>query len=174
MPKKIISSTVEILDQQNLKPKHPGGRPSKYSIELAHEICKVIASSSESLQRMCNERDHWPDRPTIFTWLNKHEEFRNMYTKAKQDQVSAYVDDIVEISDHAASDTILDSKGNEIENREWVNRSRLRVDTRKWLASKLVPRLYGDRIITKDEDVDKDNTSVVEIPANGRAVKEKK
>lgn len=133
--------------------KNKGGRPTDYSDELAKEICDAIASTSKGYKGILEENPHFPARTTLFRWLREHTTFRNMYAQAKRDQIEVYVDEILEISDDSAHDTLMreDKYGGayEVCNNEWVNRSRLRVDTRKWLASKLVPRVYGDKVLNE-------------------------
>lgn len=143
------------------------GRPTDYTQELADEICNTIASSSVGTKKLCKKNPNWPSQDTIFTWLKIRKEFSEQYAQAKRHQVEVLVDEILEIADDSSNDTIIkvDEEGNEREicNSEWINRSRLRIDTRKWVASKLVPRLYGDKLqydanvnIIKQEDAIKE------------------
>ena len=124
------------------------GRPTDYTPELGKEICDEISGSSKGLRQLCKENEHWPERRNIYHWLKKHEEFQLQYAQAKKCQVETFIDEILEIADDTSNDTIvkIDHDGNEKEvcNSEWINRSRLKVDTRKWLCSKLVPKLYGN------------------------------
>lgn len=122
-----------------------GGRPTKYTIEIAKQICLAISTSNKGLFYICSHNDEFPDRKTVYAWLSKHPEFRNMYAEAKMQQADYLSEEIIEIADDSTNDTEF-KRGEKVENREWVNRSRLRVDTRKWLASKLYPRVYGDKI----------------------------
>jgi hypothetical protein len=124
---------------------HPGGKPTMYTKELAEEICIEISTSGHGLKRLCQLNTGWPTRKTIHMWRIKNEEFGDMYTKARLNQIECLVDDCLDIADDTSRDTIINNAGNEVCNSEYVNRSRLRVDTRKWLASKLVPRIYGDK-----------------------------
>lgn len=55
-------------------------------------------------------------------------------------------DEIVEISDETGKDTLTDADGNDRPNTEWISRSKLRVDSRKWLMSKVAANLYGDKL----------------------------
>ena len=123
-----------------------GGRPTLYTKELAEEICDTIACNSDGIKKLCDARDHWPCEDTIYTWLMKYSEFSELYAKAKIIQTTVLVDEILEIADNTSQDHIVNDEGKVISNSEWINRSRLRIDTRKWLASKLVPKVYGDRI----------------------------
>lgn len=127
-----------------------------YSEELAYEICDSIRSSSLGLRKLCVANPHWPPKTTILSWRSLHPFFADLYARAKADQIEVFVDEIIEIADDDTRDTIIktDSKGNEYEacNNEWLNRSRLRIDTRKWLAAKLAPKLYGDSKQSDNDD----------------------
>lgn len=67
---------------------------------------------------------------------------------AREDQADTLADEILEIADESENDTYEVDLGDGViiqkENREVVNRSRLRVDARKWVAAKLKPKKYGD------------------------------
>jgi hypothetical protein len=142
------------------------GRPLTYTDEIGVEICQVVSTSSDGLNKLCAEREHWPIPNTIYEWRIKIKEFGDMYARAKQSQVEVLVEEIIEISDDKTNDTmyIYDDSGEmkEICNKEWIARSRLRIDSRKWLASKLAPRIYGDKIqnettlVVKQEDAIKE------------------
>lgn len=125
------------------------GVPLTYTEELGNEICLKLAISNKGIARLCKENPHWPCKQTIFEWRIKVKEFGERYAKAKQDQIEALVDEIIDISDDTAHDTLTNEKGNDICNSEWINRSRLRIDTRKWLASKLAPKIYGEKLESK-------------------------
>lgn len=132
------------------------GRPTDYSQELAEEICEAIASDSKGLRRLCKENEHWPHRNNIYKWLRKYPDFRCLYAQSKESQIEALVDEILEIADDTSHDSIIktDDQGKEkiVCNNEWINRSRLRIDTRKWLAAKLCPRVYGDKDVDSQKE----------------------
>lgn len=125
------------------------GRPSEYSIETATAICAEIVDG-KSLRSICSSPD-MPDVRTVYRWLAKYEDFCQQYTRAKEDQADTLADEIIDIADDISRDTI-EVKGEngevvrETPNSEWINRSRLRVDARKWIASKLKPKKYGDKL----------------------------
>ena len=120
----------------------PGGRPSDYRMQVADFICERIAHG-ESLRKICTDPD-MPVCSTVFKWLINHKEFAEQYARAREAQCDAFVEEILEISDDSAGDTLV-TEGGEKPNSEWINRSKLRVDTRKWLMSKLAPKKYGDK-----------------------------
>lgn len=123
--------------------KAKNGRPTDYSDELAKEICDTIASSSKGIKKLCSENAHWPNKDTIFTWLKNNGDFSDQYIKAKRCQIEIFIDDILDIADDSTQDSVVNEQGNRICNNEFIARSKLRIDTRKWLASKLVPKVYG-------------------------------
>jgi hypothetical protein len=129
--------------------KHPGGRPSKYSKELAEEICLKVSISSVGLTKICADNPRFPCPETIYEWKIKIPEFSHMYAQAKMNQADLLAEEILDISDFGANDTYIDDNGNEKFNGEVVARSRLRVDSRKWLASKLLPKAYGDKVFSE-------------------------
>ena len=112
----------------------PGlGRPSLYTPALAAEICERIAGG-ESLRAVCRD-DAMPNVATVVNWLadQRKAEFLAQYMQARERQADCYADEIVEIADAAVD----------------VQLGRLRMDARKWVASKLRPKRYGDRIVNE-------------------------
>lgn len=100
---------------------------------LGDDICARLAVG-ESLRSIC-KRERMPSMSTVFEWLRLDPAFAQNYTRAREHQAESYADEIASIADSAQG---LDSAG--------VNAARLRVDARKWCASKLLPKRYGDRI----------------------------
>lgn len=132
--------------------KKEAGRPSDYSEEIADRICEEIASG-ESLVDICKAED-MPHRATVFRWLAKeeHKVFRDMYALAREAQAECLADELISIADDGSNDWMQKNHGENVSwavNGEHINRSRLRVDTRKWIAAKLKPRKYGDSIHQK-------------------------
>jgi hypothetical protein len=92
-----------------------------------------------------------PCRDTVLSWIRTNPDFRELYAKAKAESADAIFEEILDIADDATNDwmEVHDKDGNSIGwklNGEAINRSRLRVDTRKWVASKLKPKKYGDKL----------------------------
>ncbi len=126
--------------------KGKGGRPTMYTEKLAEEICRAVATHAMGLQKICSLHPHFPTKTTINEWRLDNTLFAVKYAKAKLAQADLLAEELLDISDNCKYDTITDKDGKEMFNGEYVARSRLRVDTRKWLASKLVPRTYGDTV----------------------------
>jgi hypothetical protein len=138
------------------------GRPSIYTEELAERICEQIADG-KSLRTICLG-DDMPNRGTVFRWLAQSEAadkvFSNQYAHARQVQADVLFEEILEIADeevtmvkrskhqHGASPED-DTPDNEVEvvfDPTAVQRNRLRVDSRKWMAGKLRPKKYGEKL----------------------------
>lgn len=107
----------------------PAGRPTTYTQELANKICEEIVLGN-SLRSICKP-DDMPAISSIFKWFKEHPEFSEQYARAKEEQADTLTDDMEDI----ARDTQFD-----------VQRARLIIDTRKWAASKLKPKKYGDKL----------------------------
>lgn len=120
------------------------GRPSEFTEEIADEICDRI-SSGESLRRICSD-EGMPSKTSVFRWLYNNKEFCFQYARAREVQADSLADEILDICDDGSNDTYTDEEGNVRVNTDVIARSRLRVDTRKWIASKLKPRVYGEKI----------------------------
>jgi hypothetical protein len=128
------------------------GRPEIWSQELADAVCFKIAHGY-SLRTVCKDED-LPGMTTIFKWLREREDFAKQYARATEERTEALAEDILDIADDGSNDFMTIQKGDmtyEVENKEVTNRSRLRVDTRKWLMSKMKPKKYGEKLdLTSD------------------------
>lgn len=119
------------------------GRPSGYTEELAAEICQLIASG-KSLVTICSQKN-MPTRTTIYDWLDKHKRFADNYARARDERADFYADESLDIADNSGFDAVI-VDGRAVVNSEAINRARLRIDTRKWYASKLAPKKYGEKV----------------------------
>lgn len=108
------------------------GRPTDYTAELGDVICARLAGG-ESLKKITDEAG-MPSRVTVYSWLRTQEEFLNNYTRARDDQADSLADDLEDIAEQVISGT-LDP-----------NAARVAGDLKKWSASKLKPKKYGDKI----------------------------
>ena len=124
------------------------GRPTRYTKKMAEEICSRIASG-ESLRSICKD-ESMPDKSNVFRWMISDSElykgFRDQYTLARRIQAESLSDEIFDIADDGSND-YMEREDPEnpgyIVNSEAIGRSRLRVDTRKWYLSKVLPKVYG-------------------------------
>ncbi len=120
------------------------GRNTDYTQELADNICERI-STGESLRSICKDAD-MPRLATIFRWLANNKSFSDQYARAREEQAETLADEIVQIADDGLNDTYVDENGNQRTDQDVIARSRLRVEARKWVASKLKPKKYGEKM----------------------------
>jgi hypothetical protein len=123
------------------------GRPSVYTPEIAERICMEMAKG-RSLRSICQD-EGMPDRSTVKLWIiNDREGFSAQYARAQRLRYEEMADETFEIADNGANDWMAnndpDNPGYRY-NGEAVARSRLRVDTRKWAISKMLPE-YADKL----------------------------
>ncbi len=145
-----------------IKEKNPVGRPAIHTQDLADLLCARIAEG-QSIRTACTAED-MPCTTTVFKWLRENKDFAQQYARATEERTEAMSEDILDIADDGSNDLMTIQKGNqsyEIENKEVTNRSRLRVDTRKWLMSKMKPKKYGDKVdLTSDGKAIEGNTII--------------
>ncbi|WP_333839288.1 terminase small subunit protein [Novosphingobium sp.] len=115
------------------------------------EICQRIMAG-QSVRKICAD-EHMPAQSTVFEWLARNADFRAAYSLAKSFQAETLADEILEIADDAAGDFAVGEDGPQFQ-AEHVQRARLRVDSRKWLASKLAPKRYGDALSLRHGSAD--------------------
>lgn len=125
------------------KAKAKVGRPSDYNETIAALVCQRVATHTCGLKKMCAMYDDLPVQSTINLWRYKHPEFSEQYAQAKMAQADLLAEECLEIADDDSKDIKIDADGFETCNTEFIARSRLRIDTRKWLAAKLLPKQYG-------------------------------
>jgi hypothetical protein len=90
-----------------------------------------------------------PASSTVFKALAENggkNAFSEQYARAREAQADALFDEILDIADESANDSYTDENGNERTNQEVVARSKVRIDARKWMAGKLRPKVYGDKL----------------------------
>lgn len=141
--------------------KHPGGRPTDYNPEIAAEICSRISTSSDGLVKIC-EPDNFPSPSTVYLWMFKHAEFSDKYAQARLDQAQLLAEEIITIADTTEEGVIVTEgpKGVEIKRADMIEHRKLRVDARKWVASKLLPKKYGDRVALDAKVTDESDNPV--------------
>lgn len=143
------------------------GRPSVYTDEVAAEVCGRLASG-ESLRKICKD-DHMPTISSIMLWLvdGKHQAFSEQYAEARRIQAEVLADELMEIADDGRNDymdTADDGGGVAYKlNGEHIQRSRLRVDTRKWYLSKVLPKFADKQQIEHSGKIDYSNISDEEL-----------
>lgn len=130
-------------------PPKKNGRPELYTQKIADMVCEAIATSQKSLRTICSA-ENMPSVTTVLKWLREDKNgFATQYARAKEEQADLLVEDMLDIADDGTNDYMTIVKGDveyNVEDKEVTNRSKLRVETRKWIASKLKPKKYGEKL----------------------------
>ncbi len=136
------------------------GRPSIYNAEIAKRICHVVATHTLGYRRLHAMYPDLPYEQTVREWRLDYPEFGLLYAQAKLLQAELLAEECLDIADDSRNDWMEslsdEEKGNGFKlNAEHINRARLRIDTRKFFASKLLPKKYGDLINQNLEEANK-------------------
>ena len=119
----------------------------QYDEEIADAICDAIATQSKGLGQIIDELGFNLSPSLIYKWIRQNEAFREMYARAKADQARVMADEITQIADNTQEGQIVTEKEDgkiEIKRADMLEHRKLRIESRKWLAAKLLPRVYGD------------------------------
>lgn len=157
----------------------PIGRPTDFTAELASIILARVMAG-ESLRNICRD-EMMPARSTVHLWLAKDKAFSDHYARACDVRAEEVFDEMFEIADDATNDYMLqaskdagDEDGMSLKagfNSENVQRSRLRIDTRKWALSRMNPKKYGEKIV--NEVVGKDGGPIVSTQIDAKKLSKK-
>lgn len=150
------------------KTKAKVGRPSVYTKALGNRLCQRIADG-ESLRAICGA-DDMPAKSTVLAWLldGEHKEFSDQYARAREIQAELLADEVMDISDDGTNDWMerATKKGGVeiVFDHEHVQRSKLRVDSRKWYLSKVLPKKFGERAALEVSNPNGGPVAVMPIP----------
>lgn len=103
---------------------------AEFSQELFDELCERL-SDGESLRAICSDK-HMPNKGSVFRWLANDPVLSDQYARAREEQADVIFDEVLDIADDAKP--------------EDVQVARLRIDARKWMAGKMRPKKYGDKL----------------------------
>jgi hypothetical protein len=151
--------------------KQKGGRPTDYCEETAALICERVATNTVGLLRLCAMFPDMPTKATINLWRFKHPEFSAQYAQAKLMQTELLAEECLDIADDSRNDW-MESLDDDEQGEGWrlngdhVNRCRLRIDTRKFFAAKLLPKKYG-KLAEENPEKKDDSASLLERIISG-------
>ena len=111
------------------------GRPGLYCQKMADKICSLM-SEGRSLRSIAG-KSGVPSPQAIRKWLNEKPEFVAQYKRAMDERANYYAEEIVDLADNSTD----------------PKKTRLQIEARKWVACKLLPKKYGDKldITARDE-----------------------
>lgn len=150
-----------------VKTKLAPGRPSIYTEELASRICEIVATNPVGLPTLCKMFPEIPSYETINVWRWNKPGFADRYAEAKRLQAEIMVESCEDIILDMNQFKFIDKDGARRLDSGLVAQSRLLVDTRKWHAAKLAPKIYGDRmqVETKSENIEALKVELLELRA---------
>jgi hypothetical protein len=130
------------------RPRNQGfRRTGTYTPEIADQILQMMADGISSPKIAAQLKI---SESTIYAWIiDDYEGFGQKYARAKHIVALRWADEISDIADHKRDDYVMNEEGKMVLDMEAVARSRLRIDTRKWLLSKVLPKVYGEKVITE-------------------------
>lgn len=114
-----------------------------YDQAKADRICELL-SQGKSLRKAAEAEGM--SHATVLLWVKENQAFSDQYARAREIGYQLLADELVDIADDGSNDSYVDDDGKVRTDAEVVARSRLRLDTRKWLLSKMLPKVYGDRV----------------------------
>lgn len=120
---------------------------TEFTQSIFDEICERI-SDGESLRSICRD-EHMPTKTSVFRWLAADKVLSDQYARSREAQADALFDDILEIADNSKNDW-MEKRGEEdvgwLLNGDHIARTKVRIDARKWMAGKMRPKVYGDKV----------------------------
>jgi len=116
--------------------KLPAHRPSDYTEEAAASLLQWI-TEGKSLRSWCRQASVSP--MAVYQWMARQRDFADRYARAYDNRADTLADEILDIADETAG----------TESIAAVQAAKLRIETRKWIASKLKPQQWGDRQVVE-------------------------
>ncbi len=119
-----------------------------YSQEKVKEMFEYILLEIEKGRATRNilKDDCTPDITTFYRWLAEDKEKSKRYACACEVRAEKLFDEMLDIADDGTNDTYIAPDGSEMVKQDHIQRSRLRIDTRKWILSKLNPKKYWEKL----------------------------
>lgn len=132
--------------------KEPFGRPTIYTEELAQLICERVASCTTGLSILCKTYDDLPSPDTIYQWRHKNKDFSERYLKARRCQSHFLAEQVKDIAEETRDYIYEDEKGARKIDAGIVALQKFRMNANTWLASRIDPENYGERVINENKN----------------------
>jgi hypothetical protein len=152
---KIIEEAVTRIEAKTRAVAIARRRQGGYTRPLGRAIAKMMVKGL-TINRI-GKRPRMPPASTIYTWVGTpNHPFLEHYARARESYYSRMAEDIVDLADDSGSDWKIETRGKDatpvkVLDREALERTKLRIETRKWLLSKALPHLYGDQVGKGDD-----------------------
>jgi Bacteriophage Sf6, terminase small subunit-like len=125
-----------------------GSRSMSYTQAMADTICARLAEG-ETLRSICSDHE-MPSAPTIYKWVMDIDSFAKQYARARSVQADVLAEQTLDIADENPAKAFKDIEGDDktvvMLDGASVQLQRLRIDARKWFASKVAPKKYGEKL----------------------------
>lgn len=136
--------------------------PHKYNRALAERLCERLRKGGTL--RKCCEDEGMPEPCTVLRWVNEDVDgFAQRYLEAREIGYMLLADEIIDIADtqELGEETTTNEKdGTTVKTGDMIQHRKLRVDTRKWLLGKVLPKIYGPKLPPLPETKD-GNTIII-------------
>jgi hypothetical protein len=138
--------TTQAAETSQEPPKKKIGRPSKYTPELAAEICQRL-SNGEPLRQICRD-DHMPAWQKIYEWMARDEELSGAIAQAREQGFEALAEEALMIADTPVfgQKQVMTDQGTATTVEDMLGHRKLQIETRLKLLAKWNPKKYGDRV----------------------------
>jgi hypothetical protein len=116
---------------------------------LQDAICDAISTQPRGMGAILEELGNPINPSTFYRWLQQDDDLCKRYARARADQAQVMADEITQIADTTQEGVITTEKADgsvEIKRSDMLEHRKLRIESRKWLAAKLLPKVYGDRV----------------------------
>lgn len=119
----------------------------KFDRDAVMTIVLERMADGKGLRTVLREMEGGPSVGVVLGWISEDEKLAERYTRARALCLDAMAEDIIDIADTAriGRKSVSKATGMEITEGDMVERSRLQVESRKWLMAKLAPHKYGER-----------------------------
>lgn len=159
--KKAVAGKAKAKAKPRVSQKRKPGPAPIYTPELALQVCEHIASGFPL--RAISALSGMPSISTMMLWLDgRYPAFSEQYARAREAQADRLAEEILSIADEDCTTVQASKHGSRDDDGEGntevvfdstaVARNKLRVDARKWLASKMAPKKYGDKLAVGGAD----------------------
>jgi hypothetical protein len=118
---------------------------AKQKQEIIDKVCELI-SEGNSLRSITRIDKSLPPRQTINQWIREDKNIASQYARATEERAVTIFEDILDIADNQQDDIVELEDGRQVVNHNVIQRDKLRVDSRKWMLSKMMPKKYGDKL----------------------------
>lgn len=129
------------------------------------DVLLPLLESGDTLHEACAKVEGGPAPHTVLRWTREDAAFSEQYSRARElgylvlaDKIMKTANEPVPTMDSGATDS------------GYVADKRLRVDTQKWLLSKALPKIYGDKVT--QEHVGKDGGPIQTATVDLRGLSE--